>query len=322
MDPENYIKSKWLNDCCKLPLSPAHWELYDLIHRLCWRSLGNFPELVQCRDFNDHINWLKLFDQRVETIRCSDKVRVRDYVRERVGSRYLVELFQVHQHFSQIDFERLPSAFVIKANHDCGTVILVSDKSSFDVASAEARVEKALKRPFGWRTGQWQYSYIRPSVLVEEHVGSEKLGPPPDYKFQCVDGRVVFCRCIFGRGIDVQETVTDRDGDEMGFVIHERHRKFNGFLRPPQWEEMIDVAEALSAGFKCIRVDLLLGKGRIYAGEMTFFPHAGHYKGEGQKRVGHLLNFDRTTVEPLLIPALEKAVSRFDLYSPTSDAAS
>jgi hypothetical protein len=308
------IRSKWLNDCCALPLSPGHWELYEIIHVACWRKLSEFPELVLCRDLNDRINWLKLFDQRIEAINCSDKIAVRDHVRERVGSHYLVDLFQAQEHFSQIDFARLPSAFVIKTNHDSGTVILVPDKSKLDVASAEARIESALNRPFGWRSGEWPYRYIQPRVLVEGYIGVEKFRPPPDYKFQCVDGRVVFCRCIFGRGIDAHEAVTDRDGQEMGFVIQEAHRKLNDVVRPPQWEEMIYVAEALSKGFKCVRVDLLLNNDRIYAGEMTFFPHAGVYKGEGQKRVGHLLNFDRTTVRPLLLQDLEKKVSPLDLY--------
>jgi hypothetical protein len=32
--------------------------------------------------------------------------------------------------------------------------------------------------------------------------------------------------------------------------------------------------------------------------EEPFFPYFGAYKGEGQKRVGPLLDFDRTTFKP------------------------
>jgi gamma-glutamylcyclotransferase (GGCT)/AIG2-like uncharacterized protein YtfP len=39
---------------------------------------------------------------------------------------------------------------------------------------------------------------------------------------------------------------------------------------------------------------------RIYAGEVTFTPYAGFYKGEGQKVLGKLLDFDRTTFRELL----------------------
>jgi len=77
---------------------------------------------------------------------------------------------------------------------------------------------------------------------------------------------------------------------------------------------MIEVAEALGRGFKCVRVDLFCTDDRIYAGEMTFWPMAGCYKGDGQKKLGRFLDFDRSTYRPLLLPELEKEQSRFSLY--------
>ncbi len=123
------IKTKWLNDKRQLPLTPANYELYNIIHRRYWDILHDFPNLINCHDFNDKIQWLKLFDQSPEIVSCVDKILVRDYVRERVGEEYLVKLFQVHDYFSQIDFDALPKSFVIKTNHDAGSVILVRDKS-------------------------------------------------------------------------------------------------------------------------------------------------------------------------------------------------
>jgi hypothetical protein len=40
----------------------------------------------------------------------------------------------------------------------------------------------------------------------------------------------------------------------------------------------------------------------------------GHYKGKGQKKLGLLLDFDRTTYKPFLLPDLEAEQSRFSLY--------
>lgn len=44
---------------------------------------------------------------------------------------------------------------------------------------------------------------------------------------------------------------------------------------PENLNEMISVAEHLSKGFKFLRVDLYNIKGRIYFGELTFYPAAG-----------------------------------------------
>ena len=73
---------KWLSDKRHLPLSRDHWDLYAVCHRLFHYELSDFPNLVAPRDFNDRIQWLKLFDQSVDHTRCADKSRVRDYIRE------------------------------------------------------------------------------------------------------------------------------------------------------------------------------------------------------------------------------------------------
>ena len=301
------IKIKWLTDKLYLPLNPKHYELYNIIHRHYWDQLHDFPNLINCRDFNDKIQWLKLFDQSPENVRCSDKILVRDYVRERVGEEYLVKLYQVHNHFSEIDFDSLPQSFVIKANHDSGTVILVRDKSQLDYQVAEDKIEASLQQLYGWEKGEWAYSYIQPKVFVEEFIEPENSSPPPDFKMQCVSGEMKFCRYTYDRGIDTKEIVLDKYANNFGLIIDENFRlgDRNDFKKPELWDKMIFIAETLGKGFKCVRVDLYCSGDRIYVGEMTFFPMAGCYKGEGQKKLGKYLDFDRTTFKPLLLPDLK-----------------
>lgn len=288
-----------------MPLSISHRELYEIIHRLCWRELGEFPNLVDCRDFNDRIQWLKLFDHSREIVRCSDKILVRDYIRERVGEQYLVNLYQVHDHFDQVDFDALPTSFVIKTNHDSGTVILVNDKSQFDRQASALRIESALKQSYGWLNGEWAYSYVQPKILVEEYIDPFNHAPPSDYKFYCVEGKVRFCHYIYDRGFDTKEQTVDIEGNDLETELYPSFKLGKDFKKPPQWQQMIWVAEQLSQGFKCVRVDLFCTENCIYAGEMTFWPMAGVYKGKGQKKLGQLLDFDRTTYKPFLLIELE-----------------
>ena len=144
------LQRKWNHDCRYLPLTAAHWELYDIIHRRYRKKFGRFPNLVDCQDQNERVQWLKLFDQDREIVRCANKITVRDYVRERIGDQYLVKLYQVHDHFDQIDFDALPKAFVIKTNHDSGTVFLVRDKTQMDKQSLELQIEAALRKPVSY----------------------------------------------------------------------------------------------------------------------------------------------------------------------------
>jgi hypothetical protein len=87
------------------------------------------------------------------------------------------------------------------------------------------------------------------------------------------------------------------------------------FEMPANWKDLCKAAERLAAGFKYARVDLYNLSERVVCGEITFYPLMGCYKTDGQRVLGQLLDFDRTTFKPLLIPALEAEQSRFSLYS-------
>ncbi|BAQ66828.1 glycosyltransferase [Geminocystis sp. NIES-3709] len=234
---------------------------------------------------------------------------MRDDVRQGVGEEYLVKLYQVHDHFSEIDFDSLPQSFVLKTNHDSGTVILVRDKSQLDYQATAERIEVSLKNTYGWASGEWAYSYIEPKVFVEEFIEPENNSPPPDFKMQCVDGEMKFCRYTYDRGIDTKEIVLDKYANNFGFLIDENFKlgDKNDFKKPKLWEKMIFLAETLSKDFKCVRVDLYCSKDQIYVGEMTFFPMMGCYKGEGQKKLGKYLDFDRTTFKPFILDQLKKS---------------
>jgi hypothetical protein len=293
------IRSKWFRDSFSLPLTRQHWPLYAVIHRLCAAELERFPDLVRCPGFNDKIQWLKLFDQQDLTVRCSDKLAVRDHVRERVGENFLVPIYQVCDKFADIDFENLPASFVIKANHDSGTVILVRDKRKLDFGQIESRINASLARAYGEDTGEWAYALIRPRVFVEQLIESSPETPPPDYKFHCVDGKVRWLQFISERGRNTKEAIVEPDG--VSTPIHFDHNMIHSqaFSIPARWNEMKRVAEQLSRGFRYVRVDLYCTEQRILVGEMTFFPLMGCYKGDGQITLGRRLDFDRSLHHPL-----------------------
>jgi hypothetical protein len=290
------ILLKWIHDKCYLPLQKEQWELYEICHRLCWRELGRLPNLVRPSDYNDQIQWLKLFDQSSNHVRCSDKIQVRDYVKDQVGESYLADLYDVCDHFEQIDFKSLPKAFVLKTNHDSGGVYLVRDKDNFDKEAARHLIETNLRKTYGWENGEWAYAFIRPQILVEEFVMPAEPGPPPDFKFHCVDGRIGWLQYIYDRGQGTKETIVSPSGEPMGIHFDHNMEHSTLFAKPGNWNELCAVAEKLSNSWKYVRIDLFSDGSRIIAGEMTFFPLYGCYKSKGQVSLGKLMTFDRSTV--------------------------
>lgn len=67
---------------------------------------------------------------------------------------------------------------------------------------------------------------------------------------------------------------------------------------------LIAAAETLSKGWKFVRVDLYSIENQLLVGEMTFWPGAGVYEGEGQRFLGQMLDFDRTTFQPNILSRL------------------
>lgn len=302
-----WIRAKWYRDKMSLPLTQDHWEIYDLIHRASWRRLERLPNLREPQDYNDRIQWLKLFDQREEMIRLGDKIRVRDYIREKTGDKYLTRLLQVCDRFDDIEFDALPDRFVIKANNDSGNVVLVTEKATMDKAEARRRMEYSLGRVYGWDGGEWHYAFMAPKIMVEEFIGSGSDDPPADYRFHCVNGQVRWVQNDIPFQPKMKEVTVDPQGRPMKvhFSSHKIHSE--EFTKPPQWEEMTRLAETLAAGWKYVRIDMFVSGGRIYAGEITFTPYAGFYKGEGQKVLGKLLDFDRATFREPLYQRLHKS---------------
>ncbi len=303
------IRRKWQIDSAQLPLTQEHWELYVILHEKMNAELKRFPDLVNCRDFNDRIQWLKLFDQREEIVSCCDKILVRELVAKRVGEHYLTELYQTAPTFEEIRLETLPKSFVIKTNHDSGSVILVRDKNAMNWAQVKEQLNTSLRRCFGWEQGEWAYAFIKPALLVEEYINPHSDTPPPDYKFYVVEGRTKFVHYIYDRGIRPREQVLDPEGRSLNTPLYPSFELGSDFVKPSCWDQMREVAEKVGGDFKCVRVDLFENRGRIMVGELTFWPMYGCYDGEGQKKLGPLLEFDRTTFREPVYHRLKRCVS-------------
>lgn len=295
------IAIKFMKDFIQLPLTRHHWKLYFVIHKMLFKELGSLPDLVSGQSFNEKIQWVKLFDQDALMVTCADKVSARQYVNRVLGEGYLPTLYSVANDYDQLDFENLPNAFVVKANHDSGSVVVVRDKSTFHENEHRDFFNKALSRPYGVKNGEWCYRNIPRKVFIEEFIGNpEEGGVPPDFKFHCSGGEGRFMQYIHDRDKGGHEVITDPNGNRLDVHLDPKLTKSVEFEVPKQMAEMVQVARSLAKPFKYVRVDLFLSGGQIYVGELTFFPYKGCYQGQGQKILGQMLDMDRSTVKPLV----------------------
>jgi hypothetical protein len=296
------ILEKWNSDIAVLPLVEGHRELYFNIHRTYWTVFHQFPDIVSCKTYNDRMQWLKLFDQRCDTITCSDKLLIRSYIEKRLGADRSVNILATYNDAALIDFDQLPNQFVIKPNHDSGTTCVVRDKRSAELQRIKEKMIVSCATRFGWDRGEWAYSFVQPRVLVEELIDLGDNTAPPDYKFMCVNGEVRFVHFLYDRATQLKEQTIDPQGVDMRMPFYTAIPYGDRFTPPDNWGEMLFIARELSAGWKFVRVDLYSAHSKIYVGEMTFWPGAGLYPmGKNQDDIGSLLDFDTTTFMPEIV---------------------
>ena len=64
----------------------------------------------------------------------ADKYLVKNWVKKKIGEKYIIPLIGVWDSFAQIDFKKLPKKFVLKVNHGCKMNIIVKNKDKLNIS--------------------------------------------------------------------------------------------------------------------------------------------------------------------------------------------
>lgn len=249
--------------------------------------------------YNEKIHVSKVYMPTPLKTRLADKFAVREWITERIGSEYLIPLLGVYESFDEIDFDALPDSFVIKCNHDSGSVTLVKDKSSLDMAAMKRKYDAFMRRNFAWMGWEMHYRDIPPKILVEKYMGDAVS----DYKFQCFNGEPYSCRVDYDRFGDHRRNVYNMDWEIMPFMKGLYQHPKNDYPCPPEYGEMKRIVRELSRGIDQVRVDLYFVDGRIYFGEMTLTNANGFeyfVPDEWDYTLGELWPFDNTARTKIL----------------------
>ena len=241
------------------------------------RRMHKYLNLKSPKTFNEKLNWLKLYDRRPEYTIYVDKYKVREYIAKTIGEKYLIPLLGVWNNPDEIDFDKLPNQFVLKCNHDQGSLCVCKDKTTYDIESAKQQLKTSLKKNYFVESREWPYKNVEKKVIAEVYMvdDKEKLSLR-DYKFMCFDGKVecsFVCSDRFSEdGLHV--TFFDRNWNVLPFERHYPARK-EGLPKPKCYDEMVILAEKLSKGIPFVRVDFYEINGKVYFGELTFYPGSG-----------------------------------------------
>lgn len=240
-----------------------------------FKNFHRFPKLKEPRTFNEKLQWLKLYDRNPYYTKLVDKYEVKNIVSELIGEEYIIPTLDVWDNANDIDFDSLPDKFVLKATHDSGRVIICKDKAKLDKEWAREEMEKSLKRDFYALTREWPYKDVPRRIIAEAFIEDES-GDLKDYKFFCFNGEAKFFKVDFDRFVGHKANYYNLDWEIQPFEeVVCPSDKTQHHAKPLNFDKMAKLAGILSQELPFVRVDLYNTNGRIYFGEITFFPNSG-----------------------------------------------
>jgi hypothetical protein len=213
---------------------------------------------------NDVLHRLKVSDEMLlpERAFTSCKFLVKDYIRARVGDAFNVPTHAWLTSKSEILEFEFPESCIIKPTHASGSLIIRRNGEYIDRDEISSWLDLdyyALRREVNYR-------YLTRGVIVEPLLFDG--GPVHDYKIFCYKGKPRAIQVDVDRHLDHRRNLYDCEWNQQSFTIaHESTDE--KMAKPRKLEEMLEVAQKLSADFEFVRVDFYTNDDEVFVGEIT-----------------------------------------------------
>lgn len=267
-----YIKSNELIRMIFVPLKIFLLSFESderLVHRQFKKSFKRKLNIKNPQTFNEKLNWIRFNGDHHNWCVCADKYAVREFVKSQIGERYLIPLLGVYDDVSQINFDKLPKQFVMKANHGSSWNIICLDKNRLKKKKVCRKLDKYLNSDYYILNREIQYKDIAPKIICEKFIG-DNGNIPEDYKIFCFHGVPHFIQVDESRQTNHVRVLYDINWNML--PLEYKYPKGEPRARPETLDEMLGVAEQLSKDELFVRVDLYSINHKVYFGEMTFTP--------------------------------------------------
>ena len=244
--------------------------------------------------FNEKLQWLKIHDHNPIYTTFVDKYEVKDYVKNIIGEEYIIPTLGVYDKFDEIDFDTLPNQFVIKCTHDSGGIVICKDKNTLDIDAARKKINHYLKRKFFYENREWPYKNVKPRIIIEKYMQNSNNTELIDYKLFCFNGNPKITLCCSERfsSSNMCETWFDENWNLLD-IVENHHRIDKSIKCPTNFELMKSLANKLASDIAFLRVDFYEINGKVYFGELTFYPASGYERFEPEewnKKLGDMIN--------------------------------
>jgi hypothetical protein len=249
------------------------------------KNFGYRLNLDNPRTLNEKLNWLILnYDNPIGNI-LADKYRVREYIKNKIGSEYLIPSHFVTNNPKEINHKNLPDyPIIVKTNHNSSGGVVIKDKN--DISNwkhIQNKLRANLAQDYYWNSREMVYKNIKPLLIVEKLLDDGSGNFPKDYKVHCFNGKVRMINVDLDRGTENQScnwynTEWSKEKYDWGGRLKNGSLMTQSEIKIPKPKclpQMIKLSEYLSSPFKYLRVDWYIINNQLFFGELTLYHHAG-----------------------------------------------
>lgn len=220
--------------------------------------------------------WRKVFDHDPRFTVMSDKMAVKDFVRD-LGIAVQTPRTLWSGPPGHLPEPMLGADVVIKATHGWSTNLYPA-RDGLSPDEVREGIRRAMAQRHGRRHNQWAYYDIRPRLFVEERV--DKDADLTDLKIYVYGGltrRIVPIRTIG----DNQRIAAVWTRDAQGTFVRSSEPSgvsptvVDDAPLPPCTEDALTIASRIGAYFDHLRVDFLATDDALYLGEITVYSQSG-----------------------------------------------
>ena len=235
-------------------------------------------ELVSGSDINNNQKMLKhaCIDDNIQ----SKKINYTAVQHDRPLIDFVPKSNDVSTYFDLINWDKLPSAFVIKTNHGCQWQYIIKDKEEFLKTPKLAEIVKHqiigwLEQDYSfWGGFELNYHGIEPKILIEPLMRDNINKICEEIQIYCCSGIPQLIIKLYN---EQEITIYDEN-----LKISKNTLGFNEKRIDIEADDLINqtfvLSKQLSKNFNFVRVDWLIFRNKIYFEELTFTPFSGFHK--------------------------------------------
>lgn len=235
-----------------------------------FRVFGRLPDLHAPRRFSEKMQHMKLFARDPFMPTIVDKICVKDFVKQALGSDWLIPTIWHGEEVTETILAEVPRPAVMKPNHSSAHVRFLRKET--DLAEAVRAAKDWLTYDHHLLHREWAYGQVKRRFLIEPLIANgDSLN---DYKFWVFDGAVRFVQVDLGRFHMHRRQFYTPQWERLDFTLKYPSAPHD-VPAPRHLSRMLAAAETLAAGSRFLRVDLYDTPDGPLFGELTLAPEAG-----------------------------------------------